>query len=111
MQSSPSPLKISHPRGTSRRIPVAKTPSTAAPVATASIAATLSLALTRALSTIRSRTAWLTTVGSRAALLLLLLAPQLALLPWMRRDQPASWYVRHTRMWLMAAMVVAAWAL
>jgi len=41
----------------------------------------------------------------------LLLVPQLALLPWMRRGQPASWYVRHTRPWLMAAMLVAAWAL
>lgn len=43
--------------------------------------------------------------------LLLLLVPQLALLPWLRRGQPASWYVRHTRPWLMAAMLVAAWAL
>jgi hypothetical protein len=41
----------------------------------------------------------------------LLLVPQLALLPWLRRGQPASWFVRHTRPWLMAAMVVAAWAL
>jgi hypothetical protein len=46
-----------------------------------------------------------------AACQVLLLVPQLALLPWMRRGQPASWYVRHTRPWLMAAMLVAAWAL
>jgi hypothetical protein len=46
-----------------------------------------------------------------AGCLLLLLAPQLALLPWLRRGQPASWYVRYTRLWLMAAMLVAAWAL
>lgn len=43
--------------------------------------------------------------------LLLLLAPQLVLLPWLRRGQPASWYVRHTRPWLMVAMLVAAWTL
>jgi hypothetical protein len=43
--------------------------------------------------------------------LLLLLTPQLALFPWLRRRQPASWYVRYTRPWLMAAMLVAAWAL
>jgi len=43
--------------------------------------------------------------------LLLLLVPQLALLPWLRHGQLASWYVRHTRPWLMAAMLVAAWAL
>jgi len=46
-----------------------------------------------------------------AGFLLLLLAPQLALLPWLRRGQPASWYVRHTRSWMMAAMLVAAWVL
>jgi len=46
-----------------------------------------------------------------AGCLLLLLAPQLALLSWLRRGQPTSWYVRHTRPWLMAAMLVAAWAL
>jgi hypothetical protein len=46
-----------------------------------------------------------------AGCLLLLLAPQLALFPWLRRGQPASWYVRHARPWLMAAMLVAAWAL
>ena len=43
--------------------------------------------------------------------LLLLLAPQPALLPWLQRDQPASWYMRCTRPWLMAAMLIAAWAL
>jgi len=46
-----------------------------------------------------------------AGVLLLLLAPQLVLLPWLRRGQPVSWYVRHTRPWLMAAMLIAAWAL
>ncbi len=46
-----------------------------------------------------------------AGTLALLLAPQLALLPWLRRGQPASWYTRHARPWLMAAMLVAAWAL
>lgn len=46
-----------------------------------------------------------------AGFLLLLLVPQLALLPWLRRSQPASWYVRHTRPWLMVAMLVAAWVL
>jgi len=46
-----------------------------------------------------------------AGCLLLLLAPQLALFPWLRRGQPASWYVRHTQPWLMAAMLIAAWAL
>jgi hypothetical protein len=46
-----------------------------------------------------------------AGLLLLLLVPQLALFPWLRRGQPASWYVRYTRPWLMAAMLVAAWTL
>ncbi len=46
-----------------------------------------------------------------AGVLLLLLAPQLILLPWLRRGQPVSWYAHHTRPWLMAAMLVAAWAL
>ena len=43
--------------------------------------------------------------------LTLLLVPQLALLPWLRRGRAASWYARHTRPWLMAAMLLAAWAL
>ena len=43
--------------------------------------------------------------------LVLLLTPQLALFPWLQRGQSASWYVQHTRPWLMAAMLVAAWAL
>jgi len=46
-----------------------------------------------------------------AGVLALLLTPQLALFPWLRRGQPAPWYVRHTRPWLMAALLVAAWAL
>jgi hypothetical protein len=47
----------------------------------------------------------------KAAGLFLLLVPQMVLLPWMQGGQPASWYVRHTRPWLMAAMLIAAWAL
>jgi hypothetical protein len=43
--------------------------------------------------------------------LALLLVPQLALFPWIKHGQPAGWYVRHTRPWLMAAMLLAAWAL
>lgn len=43
--------------------------------------------------------------------LALLIVPQLALLPWLRRGQSAAWYARHARPWLMAAMLLAAWAL
>jgi hypothetical protein len=43
--------------------------------------------------------------------LALLLVPQLALLPWVKLGQTAGWYVRRTRPWLMAAMLLAAWAL
>jgi hypothetical protein len=46
-----------------------------------------------------------------AGSLLLLLVPQLALIPWLWHGQSASWYVRHARPWLMAAMMIAAWAL
>jgi len=46
-----------------------------------------------------------------ACCLVLLSVPQLALLPWIERGQPAGWYVRYTRPWLMGAMLVAAWAL
>lgn len=46
-----------------------------------------------------------------AGCLLLLLVPQLVLLPWLQRGQPASWYARYTRPWVMAAMMIAAWAL
>jgi hypothetical protein len=46
-----------------------------------------------------------------AAGVCLLLIPQLALLPWLRRGQPVSWYVRHARPWLLVAMLLAAWAL
>ncbi|MEA3341285.1 MAG: hypothetical protein U9R15_15080 [Chloroflexota bacterium] len=46
-----------------------------------------------------------------AGTLALLLTPQLALLPWLRRGQPAPWYTRYARPWLMTAMLVAAWAL
>jgi hypothetical protein len=45
-----------------------------------------------------------------AAILFLVLVPQLALLPWTRAGHPAFWYVRHTRPWLMTAMAVAALA-
>ena len=38
----------------------------------------------------------------------LLLSPQIALLPWLQLDQPVDWYVRHTRLWVAAAMLVAA---
>jgi hypothetical protein len=43
--------------------------------------------------------------------LFLILVPQLALLPWLRRDHHPGWYVRQARPWLMAAMLVAALAL
>jgi hypothetical protein len=46
-----------------------------------------------------------------AGCLVFLFVPQLALLPWLERGQPASWYVRYTRPWLMLAMLIAAWAL
>jgi hypothetical protein len=46
-----------------------------------------------------------------AGCMLLLLVPQLALMPWLQRGKSVSWYVRNTRPWLMAAMLVAAWAL
>ena len=46
-----------------------------------------------------------------AGCLALLSVPQLVLLPWIERGQPAGWYVRYTRPWLMAAMLIAAWAL
>jgi hypothetical protein len=46
-----------------------------------------------------------------ACCLVLLLVPQLMLLPWIGRGQPAGWYVRYTRPWLMAAMLIAAWVL
>jgi hypothetical protein len=46
-----------------------------------------------------------------AGAVFLLLVPQLALLPWTRASHPTTWYVRHTRPWLMAAMAVAALAL
>jgi hypothetical protein len=39
------------------------------------------------------------------------LVPQLALLPWLRRDQSPAWYVRSTRLWWLVATLVASWAL
>lgn len=46
-----------------------------------------------------------------AMCLALFLAPQSVLLPWLQHGQPATWYLRYTRPWLMAAMLVTAWAL
>ena len=46
-----------------------------------------------------------------AGTLLLLLVPQMALLPWTQRDLTVFRFVQHTRPWLMAAMAVAALAL
>jgi len=46
-----------------------------------------------------------------ASTLLLLIVPQLAIFPWLQRGHPLSQYVRYARPWLMAAMLVAAWAL
>jgi hypothetical protein len=46
-----------------------------------------------------------------ASTLLLLMVPQLAMFPWLRRGHPPSQYVQYARPWLMAAMLVAAWAL
>jgi len=46
-----------------------------------------------------------------AGALLLLLVPQIALLPWIPLNLPAKRYVRYMRPWLMAAMAVAALAL
>jgi hypothetical protein len=43
--------------------------------------------------------------------LLLSLFPQLVLFPWLQRGQSVSWYARYASPWVMAAMVVAAWAL
>ena len=38
----------------------------------------------------------------------LFLVPQVYLLSWIRGDDQRDWYVRHTRPWLMAAMLVVA---
>lgn len=46
-----------------------------------------------------------------AAATFLILVPQLALLPWIRRGHEPHWYVRHARPWLMAGMLIAALAL
>ena len=46
-----------------------------------------------------------------AGALLVMMAPQLALLPWLRRGLSASCYAQYARPWLMAAMLIAAWAL
>ena len=46
-----------------------------------------------------------------AGTIVLLSIPQIALLPWVKRGRTVKWYTRHTRVWLMAAMLLAAWAL
>jgi hypothetical protein len=46
-----------------------------------------------------------------AGALFLLLVPQMALLPWVRLDLSRNRFARYTRLWLMAAMAVAALAL
>ncbi len=46
-----------------------------------------------------------------ASFVALALVPQMALLPWIHLDLPLNRFVRHTRPWLMAAMMVAAFAL
>jgi hypothetical protein len=46
-----------------------------------------------------------------ATCLILLLVPQLALLPWVKDNQRTDWYVRHTHPWLMATMLITAWTL
>lgn len=43
-----------------------------------------------------------------AACMALLLVPQLALLPWVAQGRSSAWYGRRGRLWLMAAMLVAA---
>ena len=42
---------------------------------------------------------------------LLLLIPQMELLPWVRTSETSGWFRRYTRPWLIAAMLIAAWAL
>jgi hypothetical protein len=46
-----------------------------------------------------------------AVVLGILLIPQLALLPWLRRGQSPAWYVRYSRLWWLVAALVASWAL
>ena len=46
-----------------------------------------------------------------AALLVILITPQMALLPWLRRGQSSAWFARHSRPWVMAAMLLASWVL
>jgi hypothetical protein len=43
-----------------------------------------------------------------AGTVLLLVVPEIALLPWTPRHLPVKRYVRYTRLWLMAAMVATA---
>ncbi|MFW6115977.1 MAG: hypothetical protein ACOC7Y_02825, partial [Chloroflexota bacterium] len=45
-----------------------------------------------------------------AGALLLILVPQLGLLPWTDPRRHPDWYVRHARPWMMAAMMIAALA-
>lgn len=44
-------------------------------------------------------------------LVAMLLVPQIALLAWVRAGRTASWALQRMRPWLMAAMLIAAWAL
>jgi hypothetical protein len=46
-----------------------------------------------------------------AVMVVLFLVPQMSLLPWLREGQSPAWYARHARLWILAAMLVAAWAL
>ncbi len=46
-----------------------------------------------------------------AGTVLLLMIPQLAMFPWFSERQVAARYARYARPWLMAAMLIAAWAL
>jgi hypothetical protein len=46
-----------------------------------------------------------------AGAFILLLVPQISLLPWLRRNLQASWYVRRSRPWLLLSLLVLAFAI
>jgi len=46
-----------------------------------------------------------------AAVFVALLVPQFALLPWLKRNRHAAWFVNHSRFWLFTSMLVVAVAL
>jgi hypothetical protein len=46
-----------------------------------------------------------------AACVLVLLAPQLMLVPWLQSHQPAEYYLRYGRVWLLAVALITAWVL